>query len=249
MVREHYLGLKFMFSYFSILPVHFLKTDDLSTPKVLASMLFFLPFGGLILGSISLGIFTLLEPLEWLAALITAVSYMMLYGFLHTEAIMDVADALYAAHSGKDAYKIIKEPTVGAMGVLWAGSMVLLKVAGIVYLLLHGAYALFLSILLISRLGLLVLFFTQKFRSSFISKMQKGFSKIYFTSSLLLFTFIGLLLSGWQFLILLVTGVLFSYMLANQLKHTLGFINGDVLGTTLESTEILLFILGASLWL
>ncbi|PTB83897.1 adenosylcobinamide-GDP ribazoletransferase [Sulfurovum lithotrophicum] len=248
-MKEHYLGLKFMFSYFSILPVRFAKTDDLSTPTVLASMLFFLPLGGLLLGSISLGIFTLLESLEWLAAIVAAVAYMMLYGFLHTEAIMDVADALYAAHSGKDAYEIIKEPTVGAMGVLWAGCMVLLKVAGIVYLLGHGAYALFLSILLISRLGLLLLFFTQKFRSSFISKMQEGFTKRYFTGSLLLFTLIGLLLSSWHFLVLLGVGLLFSYLLANQLRRKLGFINGDVLGTTLESTEILLFILGAALWL
>jgi adenosylcobinamide-GDP ribazoletransferase len=160
-----------------------------------------------------------------------------------------VADALYAAHSGKDAYEIIKEPTVGAMGVLWAGCMVLLKVAGIVYLLLHGAYALFLSILLISRLGLLLLFFTQKFRSSFITKMQEGFTRRYFTGSLLLFTLIGLLLSSWHFLVLLGVGLLFSYILTNQLRRKLGFINGDVLGTTLESTEILLFILGAALWL
>ncbi len=248
-MKEHYLGLKFMFSYFSILPVRFTKTDDLSTPTVLASMLFFLPLGGLVLGSISLGIFTLLESLEWLAAIVAAVAYMMFYGFLHTEAIMDVADALYGAHSGKDAYEIIKEPTVGAMGVLWAGCMVLLKVAGTVYLLLHGEYALFLSILLISRLGLLLLFFTQKFRSSFISKMQEGFSKLYFAGSLLLFTLIGLLLSSWHFLVLLGVGLLFSYLLANQLRRKLGFINGDVLGSTLESTEILLFILGAVLWL
>ena len=248
-MREHYLGLKFMFSYFSILPVHFAKDDDLSTPTVLASMLFFLPLGGLVLGSISLGIFTLLESLGWLAALISAVAYMMLYGFLHTEAIMDVADALYAKHAGKDAYEIIKEPTVGAMGVLWAVCMVLLKVGGIVFLLLHGEYALFLSVLLISRLGLLLLFFTQTFRSSFITQMQEGFSKRYFAGSLMLFTLIGVWLSSWHFMVLLAVGLLFAYLLANFLKAKLGFINGDVLGTTLESTEILLFILGAALWL
>ena len=248
-MREHYLGLKFMFSYFSILPVRFAKDDDLSTPTVLASMLFFLPLGGLVLGCISLGIFTLLESLGWLAALISAVAYMMFYGFLHTEAIMDVADALYAKHSGKDAYEIIKEPTVGAMGVLWAGCMVLLKVGSIIFLLLHGEYALFLSVLIVSRLGLLLLFFTQKFRSSFITQMQEGFSKVYFIGSLLLFTLFGLLLSNWYFLILIVVGLLFSYLLANLLNQKLGFINGDVLGTTLESTEIFLFILGAALWL
>ena len=238
-----------MFSYFSILPVRFAKNDNLSTPTVLASMLFFLPLGGLVLGSIALAIFSLFESLQWLSALIAGVAYMMLYGFLHTEAIMDVADALYAKHSGKDAYEIIKEPTVGAMGVLWAGSMFVLKVAGIVYLLLHGAYALFLSVLMVSRLGLLLLFFTQTFRSSFISKMQEGFSKFYFVSALLLFTLIGLILSGLYFLVLLVIGLLFSYLLSSFFRKNLGFINGDVLGTTLESTEILLFIMAASLWL
>ena len=238
-----------MFSYFSILPVRFSKEDDFSSPTVLASMLFFLPFGGLVLGSISLAIFTLLEPLQWLGALVAAVAYMMLYGFLHTEAIIDVADALYASHSGKDAYEVIKEPTVGAMGVLWAGCMILLKVSSLVYLLMHQEYSLFLSVLLISRLGLLLLFFTQNFRSRFITKIQEGFSKTYFTSAFILFTLIGGLLTSWHFLVLLAIGLLFSYFLTHFLRKKLGFINGDVLGTILESTEIVLFILGALLWL
>jgi len=238
-----------MFSYFSILPVHFKKEDDLSNPTVLASMLFFLPLGGLLLGSISITLYLLLAPLAWLGALIAAIAYMMLYGFLHTEAIMDVADALYAKHSGTDAYAVMKEPTVGAMGVLWAVGMLLLKVGGILFLFLHGAYVLFLSILLISRLALLVLFFTHTFRSTFITQMQKGFSKPYFFSSFILFTLIGTTLSSWHFILLLAIGVLFAYLLAHVLKIKLGFINGDVLGTILESSEIVLFILGARLWL
>jgi len=248
-LKEHYLGLKFMFSYFSILPVRFHSSDNLSTPTVLASMLFFLPLGGMVLGGMSLGIFTLLSSLEWLGAIIAAIAYMMLYGFLHTEAIIDVVDALYAKHSTKDAYEIIKDPTVGAMGVLWAGCLVLLKLSALIYLLLHGAYALYISVLLISRLGLLLLIFTQEFRSTFLTQIQEGFSQTYLLSSLILFSIIGLLLSSWHYLILLVFGLLFSYSLANRLKKNLGFINGDVLGTTLESTEIFLFLLGALLWL
>ena len=238
-----------MFSYFTIMPVRFSEHYNLRTPKVLASMLFWLPLGGLVLGGLSVGIFTLLSSLGWLAALIAGVVYMMLYGFLHTEAIMDVADALYAKHSGKDAYTVIKEPTVGAMGVLWAVGIMLMKVAGIVTLLLDGGWAYFLSIVLISRLGLLLLFFTQSFRSSFITKMQEGFTHIYFLSSVLLFTLIGVVLTGWHFFILLGIGLLFSYFLSNTLGKKLGFLNGDVLGTTLESTETLLFILVSSLCL
>jgi len=237
-----------MFSYLTLFPVRFSANDDLFKPAVLASMLFFLPLGGLVLGLLSLGIFTLLDSLGWLGAVIAAVAYMMLYGFLHTEAIMDVADALYASLGGKDAYEIIKDPTVGAMGVLWAGSLVLLKLSTITYLLLHGGYMFFLSVLIISRLGLLVLFFTQTFRSSFITAMQEGFNARYFAGSLLLFATVGMVLSGWHFFILLFTGLTVSYLITNILKQKLGFINGDVLGTTLESTEIILFI-GAALWL
>ena len=247
-MKEYYLGLKFSFSYFSILPVRFAKDDDLSTHKILASMLFFLPLVGITLGSISLAIFYMLYSLEWLSAIVASIAYMMLYGFLHTEAIMDVADAIYAKHSGKDAYAVIKEPTVGAMGVLWAGSMLILKISAIVYLLMYSKYTIFLSVLLVSRLGLLLLFFTQEFHSSFITKLQEEFNKNYLVGSLLLFTLMGLLLSSWHFLILLGSGLIFTYLLVNFLKEKLGFINGDVLGTTLESTEIVLFVLGAILW-
>jgi len=248
-VKEHYLGFKLMFSYFTILPVRFSQTDKLSTPTVFASMLFFLPFAGLVLGSITLGIYTLLEPLHWLAYIIAAIAYMMLYGFIHTEAIIDVADAIYASHAGKDAYAVIKEPSVGAMGVLWAGSMLLLKVATISYLLSYVAYTLFLSILIISRLGLLLLVFTHAFRSSFINQMKEGFNLSYCISSFAIFGTIGVLLSGWNAIVLLIMGLLFSIFIAHTLQKKLGFINGDVLGTTLEATEILLFILGAILWL
>jgi len=119
-----YLGFKFSFSYFSIFPVAFKSEDDLSDPTVLGAMLLFFPFVGLVLGLSTLMIFLLLEHTQWLAAIVAAIVYMMVYGFLHTEAVMDVADAMYAAHSGKDAYEVIKEPTVGAMGVLYALGLV-----------------------------------------------------------------------------------------------------------------------------
>lgn len=248
-MKNIYLGLKFMFSYFSILPVHFDKKDDLLKASVLGAMLFFLPFGGLILGGISVTLYTILEALGWYAGLIAAVCYMMLYGFIHTEAIMDVADALYAKHSGKDAYTVIKEPTVGAMGVLWAVSMMLVKVAGIVFLFKVDGWDYFLAILLVSRLGLLLLFYTQTFRSSFITQLQEAFKPKYFITSYILFSMIGFIIVGWHFFILFGFGLMVSYLLAKRLKKALGFINGDALGTTLESVEILLFIGVALLWL
>ena len=54
---------------------------------------------------------------------------------------------------------------------------------------------------------------------------------------------------GWNFLLMLSLGLILSYSIVHMLKKHLGFINGDVLGTTLESVEILLFVGIAALWL
>lgn len=236
-----YLGFKFAFAYFSVFPVAFKSSDDLSDKQVLGAMLLFLPLVGLVLGASTVAIFYLLEEMQWLAAIVSAIVYMMLYGFIHTEAIMDVADAIYAAHSGKDAYKIIKEPTVGAMGVLYAVAFVLLKVAAIVYLLLHGYIMEFIAVLLVSRLSLLMLLKLHTFKSSFVNQLKASLNHYFLATAFIVFTFIGWMLSS-HFLILLIIGLLLAYLIFHFIKSKIGFANGDVLGTTLEGVEVLLFL-------
>ncbi len=247
-MKAWYLGLKFAFSYFSILPISFKNDVDLSTKEVLGSMLFFFPFVGLVLGLLTVVVYSLLEPLAWYGAVISALVYMMLYGFLHTEAVIDVADAIYASHSGKDAYAVIKDPTVGAMGVLWAGSFVLLKVAGILFLLIHQLFTPFIATLIVSRLALLVLFYTQTFKSSFASKLKDALTPKTFWSALVFFGTVGILLTSFKFIVLLIFAFLLALMITKFIKNKLGFVNGDVLGCTLESVEIVLFMLVSLLW-
>jgi adenosylcobinamide-GDP ribazoletransferase len=243
-IKDLYLGFKFSFSYFSILPISFKNSDDLSQEKVLAFMLFFLPLVGLILGLITLILFSFLSDLTWFGALISAISYMMLYGFLHTEAVIDVADAIYASHSGKDAYKIIKEPTVGAMGVLFSTAIIFLKIAGIIFLFMHDLLMEFIAILIISRLSLLFLFEVHDFHSAFATQLKNSFSKTYLLSSFFLFSCVGTLLIS-NFITLLLIGLLLALFISFVIKSKIGFVNGDVLGATLEGVEVLLFIIVA----
>ena len=245
MLKDIYLGIKFSLSYFSILPISFNKTDDLSRKEVLAFMLFFMPLIGLVLATVTIVLFSFLSSLTWFGALISATFYMMLYGFLHTEAIMDVADAIYAKHSGKDAYEIIKEPTVGAMGVLYGASLMLLKIVGIAYLLMQGYLMEFVAIAIISRLSLLLLFEVHEFRSSFATTLKKALTKPYLFSSFAIFSTIGYLLVS-NFMLLLLIGLLLALLISFVIKSKIGFVNGDVLGATLEGVEILLLI-GVSL--
>ena len=243
-MKNFYLGFKFAFSYFSILPIAFKENDNLADKSVLASMLFFLPFVGLILGVIIVIFFLSIAHLGWYASLISAVLYMMFYGFIHTEAVIDVADAIYASHSGKDAYSIIKEPTVGAMGVLYAIGFVLLKVAGVIYLFNHHLLMEFIAILIISRLSLLMLFKIHIFKSSFATLLKESLSNRYLIASFTLFIAIGSILLH-KFIFLLLIGLLLAYIISLWIKSKIKFVNGDVLGATLESVEILLFFVVA----
>lgn len=243
-MKNFYLGLKFSFSYFSILPISFKEHDDLSKKEVLNIMLLFLPFVGLLLGVGTIILFSILSHLGWYGAMISAIFYMMLYGFLHTEAVIDVFDAIYAAHSGKDAYLIIKEPTVGAVGVLYGISFLLLKVAGIVLLFTHNILAEFLAIVIISRLSLLTLVVLHDFNSSFLTQLKVSLDHWSLMMIFILFTILGSFLTPY-FIILLLMGVILGFFISIFFTQKLKFTNGDVLGTTLESVEILLLLVVA----
>ena len=173
---------------------------------------------------------------------------MLTYGFIHTEAILDVVDALYAKHSGKNAYEVIKEPDVGAMGVLYAVSLVFIKLSAIVFLLLNGFFFEFISTLIISRFVLIFLIKISDFKSKFVNMLKDALS-----FNCLLFSFIFtivmiVILSGFKTLYLLVIALFTSFAIFKFIKKNLGFLNGDALGMTLELTEIILFITIHCLW-
>lgn len=248
-INQYYLGLKFAFSYFTIFPVSFKKDDDLSAKNILNSMLFFLPFLGFVLGVIVIFLYGFLNNLTWLGALISSVVYMLIYGFIHTEAILDTLDGIYAKHGGKDAYQVIKEPSVGAMGVLYALVAVILKLASIVFLLLNELFLEFIFILVVSRLMLLFLIRLNTFKSSFVTLLKDSlsFNSLLFAS---IFTMvIGFILIGFKSLVLLFFAFCLSLIISKFIKNNLGFLNGDSLGMTLELTEIILFIVVCILWL
>jgi len=205
-------------------------------------MLFSFPLVGLVLGAITITIFLLLSSLGWYGAVISAVIYMILYGFIHTEAIIDVVDAIYASHSNKDAYKVIKEPTVGAMGVLYAIGLMILKISGITYLLMHHLFFEFLIALIISRLSLLMLFKIHNFKSTFATQLKASLSLNILIGAFLLFFVIGSILTL-EFVFLLIEGLLLAFIISYGIKRKIGFVNGDVLGATLEGVEIVLFLL------
>ncbi len=247
-MNKIYLGIKFSLSYFTLLPVRFCTDDDLSHPRVLKSMLLSLPFIGALLAGLSIGLFMGLESLGWLGALIAAAVYMVLYGFIHTEAVIDVADAVYAAHSGKDPYAVIKEPTVGAMGVLYGVSFTLLKIAALATLLMHHLFLPFIALAVISRIALLVLIRIHDFRSSFVSQLHENLPLFSLILLIAVCAGVGFYTLSWHFFALFIIGILAALFLSAFTKRSLGFINGDVLGMSLEGVELILILTVLLAW-
>jgi len=225
------LGLKFAFSYFSLLPVRFKKSDDLSKKEILSWMLFFLPLVGAVIAGISFLPYYLFNNIFFLV--VSGVLFEVLTGFIHLEAVIDVVDALFAKMSGKDAYKVIKEPTVGAIGVLWGVTFFILKVAGYSYLLYLHRYFEIIMIAVFSRVTLLFLIYLFEFKSSFLTKLKESLSKY-------ALAFWGVLTL--KFLPFLAVGYASSWWLGKRL----GFKNGDVLGVSLEVVEITVFLVVGS---
>ncbi|MDN5050057.1 adenosylcobinamide-GDP ribazoletransferase [Aliarcobacter butzleri] len=237
----------FALSYFSIIPV-FVKNMEINniTYKYTLALL---PLVGAILASIvvcfNLFFNQFFSPIY--AAFVSSVIYLFLYGFIHTEAIIDVVDAWFASYSGKDAYKIMKESTIGAIGALYAFSFVLLKVGIITYVLYQKEYVLFLVVCIFSRLNLLYLLEYFKFsKDSFLSLAFQSGGIFRLKIYALIYIIIAFFISKNIFIILLLS-LLSFYFILKILNNKFGFVNGDCLGFTLEHTELIILNIGLAL--
>ncbi|RXJ84441.1 adenosylcobinamide-GDP ribazoletransferase [Arcobacter cloacae] len=234
----------FALSYFSIIPV-FVKDMEINN-QTYKYTLILLPLVGAILASIVICLNLLLNeffhPLY--SSFVVAIVYLALYGFIHTEAIIDVVDAWFASYSGKDAYKIMKESTIGAIGALYGFAFFLLKVGIITYVLYEKQYALFFIVCIFSRLNLIYLLGYFKFsKDSFLSLAFEhgGIFKLKIIA--LIYVIIAFILAQNVF-ILFVISLLSFYFILKVLDNKFGFVNGDCLGFTLEHTELVLLNIG-----
>lgn len=243
-IKNIFLAFRFSLSYFSKLPSKIEDNENINNTNVLSFSLYFLPLVGMILSSIIVFLYQFFYPSIYFA-IFFSLFYMFLYGFLHTEAICDVVDALYAKHNGKDPYEIIKKPDIGAVGMLYTVSFLILKLSTLCMLLINHFYFEFIAIAAISRGSILYIIYKFKFRSSFVSLLKESLldKKIY-TLFIVSFIYILILffLVKFQVLALIFISFITSFIIVNRLKKELGFLNGDVLGFNIELNELVMMI-------
>ncbi len=241
-MREILYGLKLSFSYFSILPVKFKKI--LQSKKINASFLFFIPFVGAVLAVLASFSFLFLKTFmpTLYSAIFSASLYFFIYGFLHLEAVIDTIDALFAYHSQKDAYQIMKEPTVGAMGVIFIILFLILKIALISYLFINNLFLEFVTASLLSRLSIIIpiKYFSIHKKSFLANSLKKALSNKLFIDMILLYTIFAFVFVKTKLFAPFLLALFSVWFLSSYLYKKFGFINGDILGFIIEMCEFVL---------
>ncbi len=233
------LALQFL----TIVPVEVnnLKKEDMSR-----SLIFF-PITGAILGVVLVvlekALFGLGFP-DFALSAILVVSLIILTAGLHLDGLSDAADAFLSGKAREKKLEIMRDPHVGAMGILAILCVVLLKISLLMsFGILMKPMVLFLMCIL-SRYSLVLAVFL------FPYARQEGKAKAFFegingkifaaATAIALF----LVIFAWNIKGLLVFLLIcaFTYVMGKFITKRIGGMTGDTLGAILELNEVFVLI-------
>lgn len=193
------------------------------------------PLVGAILGFVLWGAGVLLSPYLpplHLGVLLFGI-WVLLTGALHLDGFADTVDGLFVAK--ERALEVMKDPHVGAMGMLFSGVFLLLKASALAHV--EALYLLPL-VLMLSRFNasLAIYFFP------YVSKNgMSTLAKEEFTRSQLLFTSLYVLAFGmWLSWVLVVVALFVLLACSFFFMRRYGGFSGDIYGFLIETTELVL---------
>ena len=193
------------------------------------------PLVGAILGLILWGAGVLLLPYLpplHLGVLLFGI-WVLLTGALHLDGFADTVDGLFVAK--ERAFEVMKDPRVGAMGMLFSGVFLLLKASALAHV---EALYLIPLVLMLSRFNasLAIYFFP------YVSKNgMSTLAKEEFTRAQLLFTLLYVLAFGmWLSWVLVVVSLFVLLACSFFFMRRYGGFSGDIYGFLIETTELVL---------
>ncbi len=241
-------GLRFL----TIFP---LPTEAGHSTQALAGSLRFFPLIGLLLGVIAAGatwvLWSLFPPLlaaVFLVALLAAFS-----GGLHLDGLADTGDGFCSSRSREQILVIMRDSRIGAMGVIWLGLLLAVKVAALASLDKNHVVQVALLMPFAGRLSLL--FFisfmnyarTEGGLADIFYKSKKN-NKLFLVFYVLLFFLLASFLLGIGGGAFLLISLLFIWLSFSFLcKKIIGGITGDTLGAVCEISEAVMAVAAAGL--
>ena len=183
----------------------------------------------------------------FVAGIITLIVWVMLSGGLHLDGLADCCDGLFASVPPERRLEIMKDPHVGAFGVIGLILVLSLKAAALASLTPASSFGVLLAASLarwcILPAGLMPLARPSGMAADFASGFQRAFLFLGAIIPLTLGTLLGL-----RGVFSLVTGFGATALLVWLAKSRIGGVTGDVFGMIVEIVEtgvVLVFLVGA----
>ncbi|MFF0829854.1 adenosylcobinamide-GDP ribazoletransferase [Brevibacillus sp. NPDC003359] len=238
-------------SFFTRIPVPCLRPSEEAWRKSVN----WYPAVGLVIGLLLWGVYQagLLLFSPWLAAVLTLVAWVYVTGGLHLDGWMDLADGLGSARPRERILEIMKDSRVGAMGVLAAIMLLLIK-AGAVAELAHPGWGSFLIVAPVAARTHVLLSIKLWSYLSADKGIGNGISAGLSVSSIIV-SYIVLFAAGWylggvQVITAIFLSLVFALLFSRSVAKKLGGLNGDCYGAVIESSEaVVLLVLVGSWWL
>lgn len=137
-LSQSYRGIILAFQFLTRMPTPQISDFD---PADLTRSSTWFPLVGLVVGFILAVMLTYLGAVdEWAAAALVLVIWIWITGGLHLDGLSDLTDAMGAAHRNPDRFhEVLKDPHVGAFGVMAIGLQLTVKIIFLMLLTKHDA--------------------------------------------------------------------------------------------------------------
>lgn len=197
------------------------------------------PFVGLVIGVLTwLGWrgATLVFP-SFVAGIIALVIWVLLTGGLHLDGLADCCDGLFVSATRERRLEIMKDPHVGAFGVIGLILVLLLKAAALSVLSLSSGLGIMLAASLARWCILLAALFPQARASGMGADFASGFRRSFLLWGAIIPAALAVF-TGVQGLFALLAGVGAAAAVLWFAKSRIGGVTGDVFGMTVEIVEV-----------
>lgn len=237
-------------AFFTRIPVPWLRPSEAAWKKSVN----WYPAVGVVIGLLLWGVHQagihLFSP--WLAAILTLGAWVYVTGGLHLDGWMDLADGLGSSRPREQVLAIMKDSRVGAMGVIAAILLLLIKAGGVAELA-HPGWGLFLLFVpFAARTHVLLSIRLWPYLSADkgIGKgISEGLSTFSMIVSYVLLLGAGWFFGSWQVVAAIVLSLIFALLFSRSVAKKLGGLNGDCYGAVIESSEaVMLLVLVGSWW-
>ena len=243
-VKSFLTALKFL----TCLPVKISKEDPDSSE--LSDSVVFFPIVGLVLGLILVicnFVFSIFLPAALVKIFLIGI-LVLITGGLHIDGLSDTVDALFSGKNKDRALEIMKESTVGPMGVVAIFGSLAIKYVVLLGLSGPGLYAVLLLFPVMGRIAMVIACWLFPYaRSEGTAKVFVGNVNVRKVQIAILVTLIiSFILQGFRGLMILGYVILATVLLGKYFVKKYDGITGDILGFINEVGEIVA-LLGATI--